>query len=325
MDAIVTFVDKYFNKSSNISNDIIDKEMLEYCPEHKNEMLYYYCLDCGKAYCKTCFVFFGEEKDKHIKHSIIEYEKYKNMSFPLLKKNTDKLDKNIQHLEENIKRCLAYKTSYEHERRAGNRFIKNMQIQFNKQIDGIINIIDSKIKKLKEYINEYKKYKKEVEDFYGLLKQKSNNDKSCESLIIKLTKINQHKFFSSKELDILIDLSKNIYVNTYQTKIGEYNHENIFLGKGLKLGSSPYEIVIDNKKRNEVHITLLMPKDKTPVNHNFQSFIFIKKKGEGIKSYDLDEHKEDKNFYYLQKKIPWNYFGHSLFKIKGVLYDFIIS
>ena len=325
MDAIVTFVDKYFNKSSNISNDIIDKEMLEYCPEHKNEMLYYYCLDCGKAYCKTCFVFFGEEKDKHIKHSIIEYEKYKNMSFPLLKKNTEKLDKNIQHLEENIKRCLAYKTSYEHERRAGNRFIKNMQIQFNKQIYGIINIIDSKIKKLKEYINEYKKYKKEVEDFYGLLKQKSNTDKSCESLIIKLTKINQHKFFSSKELDILIDLSKNIYVNTYQTKIGEYNHENIFLGKGLKLGSSPYEIVIDNKKRNEVHITLLMPKDKTPVNHNFQSFIFIKKKGEGIKSYDLDELKEDKNFYYLQKKIPLNYFGHSLFKIKGVLYDFVIS
>jgi hypothetical protein len=39
MDSIVTFVDKYFNKSSNISNDIIDKEMLEYFPEHKNEIL----------------------------------------------------------------------------------------------------------------------------------------------------------------------------------------------------------------------------------------------------------------------------------------------
>ena len=61
-------------------------------------MLYYYCLDCGKAYCKTCFVFFGDEKDKHNGHSIIEYEKYKNMSFPLLKKNTDKLEKNIEHI-----------------------------------------------------------------------------------------------------------------------------------------------------------------------------------------------------------------------------------
>ena len=325
MDAIVNFVDKYFNKNNDISNKNGDGELLEYCPEHPNEMLYYYCLDCGKAYCKTCFVFFGEEKDKHVRHSIIEYDKYKNMSFPLLKKNTDKLEKNIQHVEENIKRCLAYKSSYEHERKAGNKFIKNLQIQFNAKIDEIINIIDEKIKKLREYINEYNKYKKEVEDFYGLIKHKNNSDKSCESLIIKLTKINQHKFFSSKELDKLLDLSTNIYVNTYQSKVGEFNHENIFLSKGLKLGTSPYEIVIDNKKRNEVQISLLLPKEKTPVNHCFQSFFFIKKKGEGIKTYDLDEFKEDENFLYLKKKIPWNYFGQSIFKIKGVLYECNIS
>ena len=72
MDAVVNFVEKFFNKRNNLSEKI-DNEFLEYCPEHKNEMLYYYCLDCGKAYCKTCFVFFGEEKDKHIGHSIIEY------------------------------------------------------------------------------------------------------------------------------------------------------------------------------------------------------------------------------------------------------------
>jgi hypothetical protein len=325
MDAVVNFVEKFFNKKDNVSNTI-DKELLEYCPEHKKEMLYYYCLDCGKAYCKTCFVFFGHEKDKHNGHSIIEYEKYKNMSFPLLKKNTDKLDKNIEHLEENIKRCLAYKKVYEHERSVGNKLIYNLQIEFNKQIDGIINIIDEQIKKLKEYIKEYDKYKKEVEDFYDVIKNKNNNsDKSCESLIIKLTKINQHKFFSSKEIDKFIDLSKNIYVNTYQSKVGEFNHENMFLSKGLKMGSSPYEIVIDNKQRNEVQISLLMPKERMPIDHNFQAFIFIKKKGEGIQSYDLDELKEDENCYYLRKKIPWDYFGQSIFKLKGVLYDFYFS
>ena len=111
MDAVVNFVEKFFNKKNNLS-ETIDKEFLGYCPEHKKEMLYYYCLDCGKAYCKTCFVFFGQEKDKHNGHSIIEYEKYKNMSFPLLKKNTDKLEKNIEHVEENIKRCLSYKEVY---------------------------------------------------------------------------------------------------------------------------------------------------------------------------------------------------------------------
>jgi hypothetical protein len=322
MDAVVTFVEKYFNKTNKVS-EAIDTEFLEYCPEHKNEMLYYYCLDCGKPYCKTCFVFFGEEKDKHIGHSIIEYEKYKNMSMPLLKKNTDKLESNIQHVEENIKRCIAYKQSYEHERKVGNKFIKNLQNEFNKQIDGIISIIDDQIKKLKEYINEYNKYKKEVEDFYGVIKNKKNNtDKSCESLIIKLTKINQQKFFSSKDIEKLNELSKNMYVNTYQSKIGEFNHENIFLSKGLKMGSSPYELVIDNKQRNEVQISLIIPKERTQINHTYQGFIFLRLKGECIQTYDLDEYKEDENCFYLKKKIPWDYFGQSIFKIKGVLYDF---
>lgn len=44
------------------------------------------------------------------------------------------------------------------------------------------------------------------------------------------------------------------------------------------MGSSPYEIVIDNKQRNEVQISLMMPKDRTSVNHNFHAFIFIRKK-----------------------------------------------
>ena len=322
MDAVVTFVEKFFNKRSKLS-ETIDKEFLEYCPEHKNEMLYYYCLDCGKPYCKTCFVFFGEEKDKHINHSIIEYEKYKNMSMPLLKKNTDKLESNIQHVEENIKKCIAYKNSYEHERIVGNIFLNNLIDEFNKQIDINISIIDEQIKKLKENIEEYNKYKKEVEYFYGDIKdKKTTSDKSCESLIIKLTKINQQKLFSSKDIEKLLELSKCMCVNTFQSKVGEFNHENMFLGKGLKMGSSPYELVIDNKQRNEVNLSITMPKEKTPVNHNFKAFVFIRQKGGCVQAYDLDEYKEDDYFYYLKKKIPWDYFGQSIFKIKGMLYDF---
>ena len=327
MDVIVDFVDKFFNKNiSYENNNNFDKEFLEYCPEHKNEMLYYYCLDCGKPYCKTCFVFFGEEKDKHVGHSIIEYEKYKNMSIPLLKKNKEKLDKNINHVEENIKRCLAYKKIYEHEREVGNKFILKLKNEFNKHIDEIMNTIDEQISHLNGYINEYNKYKKEIEDFYDLMKNKKNNsDKSCEGLIIKLTKINQEKFFSSKDIKKLNDLSKDMYVNTYQSKFGQFNHDNMFLKKGLKLGNSHYEIVIDNKQRNEVQISLLMPKEKTNINHNFQALVFIKKKGECIQSYDLDEFKEDINYYYLRKKIPWDFFGESIFEIKGILYDFYFS
>ena len=329
MDVVVNFVEKFFNKKKvelNLSD--LDKDFLEYCPEHENELLYYYCLDCGKAYCKTCFVFFGAEKDKHNSHSIIEYEKYKNMSFPLLKKNLDKLESNIQHVEENIKRCISYKNSYEHQRKFGNEFINNLQDAFNNQMDTIITSIDDHIKKLKEYINEYNKYKKDIDEFYHVLKNKKSNshpDKSCESLIIKLTNINQHKFFSSKDIEKLSDLSKNFYVNTYQSKIGEFNHENIFLSRGLKLGNSPCELVIDNKQRDEVVISLNIPKNKFHGVHNFKGMIFIRKKGECLQSYDLDEYNEDYNFYRLKKKIPWDFIGSSIFKLKGILYDFYFS
>ena len=88
------------------------------------------------------------------------------------------------------------------------------------------------------------------------------------------------------------------------------------------MGSSPYELVIDNKQRNEVQISLNMQKDRTPIKHNFQAFILIRQKGECVQTYDLDEYKEDYNFYYLKKRIPWDYFGQSFFKIKGMLYDF---
>jgi len=326
MEKVVDFVDKFFNKKNNFDDNISDNDFMEYCPEHKNEMLYYYCLDCGKAYCKTCFVFFGEEKDKHIGHSIIEYEKYKNMSFPLLKKNKEKLEKNIQHVEENIKRCEAYKKIYEHERKVGNMFINKLKNEFNKHIDDIMNTVAQQISQLKDYINEYNKYKKELNDFYDQMKNKKNsNEISCESLIIKLTKINQHKFFSSKDIKKLNDLSKDMFVNTYQSKVGQFNHDSMFLKKGLKLGNSPYEIVIDNKQRNEVQISLLMPKEATNIKHNFQALAFIKKKGECIQSIELDEYKEDENYFYLRKKIPWDFFGQSLFEIKGILYDFYFS
>ena len=169
MDAVVNFVEKFFNKKKIELNDL-DKDFLEYCPEHENELLYYYCLDCGKAYCKTCFVFFGTEKDKHNDHIIIEYEKYKNMSLPLLKKNLDKLESNIQHVEENIKRCISYKNSYEHQRKVGNEFMNNLLDAFNNQIDVIISSIDAHIKKLTEYINEYNKYKKDIDEFYLTIK-----------------------------------------------------------------------------------------------------------------------------------------------------------
>lgn len=332
MDTVVTFVEKFFNKNAEDLSQTIDKDFLEYCPKHKNEVLYYYCLDCDHAYCKTCFVFFGQEKDKHEGHNIIEYKKYKNMSLPLLKKNTDKLESNIQRVEENIKLCMSYREAYEHEKEVGNGLIKNLLKEFNKQMDDILLMIDDKIKVLKEYINEYNKHKKEVDDFNQSIKDnKDISGESSENLIVNLTKINNKKIISLKDIEKLSRLSKDICFNTYQSKFQEFNLKNIFLNKSLKMGSSPYEIIIDNKKRKDrkdINIILKIPKERTPVQHNFKSFILIskKEKGEYIQTYNLDEYKEDDNFYYLKRKIHSDFFGDiNAFKLKGILYDFYFS
>ena len=88
------------------------------------------------------------------------------------------------------------------------------------------------------------------------------------------------------------------------------------------MGTGPCELVIHNKQRDEVIISVNIPRNKFHGVHNFKGIIFIRKKGECMQSYDLDEYSEDYNFYYLKKKIPWDFFGSSIFKLKGILYDF---
>ena len=56
-----------------------DCSISEHCPTNQDELLFYYCSDCQKSYCRTCFVFFGKEKNNHIGHKIIDYQKIKNL------------------------------------------------------------------------------------------------------------------------------------------------------------------------------------------------------------------------------------------------------
>ena len=141
-------------------------------------------------------------------------------------------------------------------------------------------------------------------------------------LIYKIENDISKKLISGKDIEKFNEMTQNIQMRTYQTKLGEFNHENFFLSKSLKLGNSPYDIIIDNRLRNEVLITLMIPKEKITFGHNFTSFIFIRKKGGETETYELEESKEDLENFYYKKRIPWNYFGESVFKIKAVLYDF---
>ena len=327
MSTVVDFVEKVICEKDDDGEIKFVNHFPNFCGNHPNEQIYYYCLDCKKGYCRTCFVFFGEEKDRHINHNILEYEQYKNLNFNSLKFNEEKLDSCIKKAKENIKRCNSYKNVYEFERIQVNKFISDLKKEFNRKIDDNLRLIDTQINNLKKYINDYEKYKKELNNYYSNFSNGNKiNEYSCQKmsqqLINKLSSITSKKFYSSKEIEKLGDLSKGIQVRTFQSKIGEFNHENMFLNKSLKMGNSPYELVIDNKQRNEVCINLCIPKEKITFEHNFSAFIFIRKKGSEAKTYELKEGKQDNNFYYFKKKIPWDSIGESIFKIRGVLYDY---
>ena len=328
MSTVVDFVEKVFEKDKDGEIKFSEK-FQEFCPNHPEEKLFYYCLDCNRGYCQTCFVFFGEEKDRHISHNIIEYEQYKNMNFTSLKTYEDKMNSFIYKVDENIKRCNSYKICYEFERNKGNLLIENLKKEFNRQIDSNLRIINEEISKLQKFKENYEKYKLELNKYYTELSKKNNINnniyayqKMSQNLINKLSSLTSKKFYSSKDMEKLIDLSREMHVHTYLSKLGEFNHETIFLSKSLKMGDSPYELIIDNKKRNEVNIKLIIPKNKITFGHNFSAFVFVRKKGCEANTYELEEGKEDDNYFYYMKKIPWDYFGESIFKIRGILYDY---
>ena len=79
MSTIVDFVEKVFEKDKNGEIKQLSKYQ-DFCPNHPNEKLFYYCLDCNKGYCQTCFVFFGEEKDRHLRHDIREIKPFQLIS-----------------------------------------------------------------------------------------------------------------------------------------------------------------------------------------------------------------------------------------------------
>ena len=138
----------------------------------------------------------------------------------------------------------------------------------------------------------------------------------------ELTQITSENIINNFDTDKLLKLSKEIHVNTYQSKISEFNDDNITLNKTIKLGDSPYILEFNTIKRKEMNINIIITKDKLKLGHNFMAFIFLKKNENEAKYFELKEENEDDNFIYFHNKIPWDYLEHSNFKIKGFLYDF---
>ena len=313
-----------FNNNTN-SNIISDMTDIEFCDKHPDQPLYYYCMDCNKGYCRTCFVFFGEEKDKHNHHKIIEYEKYKLNNVSLFAKEKENLEDKSEELNAYIKRCEALKECYEFERKIVLNYIKKIVDNYNNEIDENIETLDSIIKTYKNYLEQIDKCVKDIQIIYSNAKV---NKEFEEMLMNKIKNVNEIKYYNSKEIDTYSDLSKNININVYQTKLKKFEiKQKSFHYKIPLLDSDKYNLSI-TQKGNEVQIYIYWPEDKNyDDKFNLLPFIFIRKKNKNWESFQLNEFLNYKgNNYYIKRFNANNFCAiNSYFKIKGVLYENLIE
>lgn len=204
-------------------------------------------------------------------------------------------------------------------------YIKKIVDNYNNEIDENIETLDSIIKTYKNYLEQIDKCVKDIQIIYSNAKV---NKEFEEMLMNKIKNVNEIKYYNSKEIDTYSDLSKNININVYQTKLKKFEiKQKSFHYKIPLLDSDKYNLSI-TQKGNEVQIYIYWPEDKNyDDKFNLLPFIFIRKKNKNWESFQLNEFLNYKgNNYYIKRFNANNFCAiNSYFKIKGVLYENLIE
>ena len=299
--------------SSVPKKEIIYKEN---CQIHPDQLLFYYCVDCEKSYCRTCFVFFGQEKYNHNGHQIIDYEKFKiKNNFELLKATKD-LKENNNRVNFYINQCEILKSCYLNEKKIVNNYFKSFIKNFNEKIDKII-------KKVNDLINYYKKYNQQINKTRDNIKKyySTKNDINQASLLNEIIKVNNFEY--TKDIDFLADLSPKFFFNTYHSDLKSYDIVNKNFRFKTKLGDSKYNLVV-LKKENEIQIYIYYPIEKgTKIKKSILPFVYLKKKDNIWEMFELKEFLTYNGYNYFIKRYNAETFCqiNSSIIIKGVLYE----
>ena len=312
---------KKYKKGENNENSDNEMNEVDYCQKHSDQPLYYFCVDCNKSYCRTCFVFFGEEKDKHNNHTIIEYKKYKlNNISQFIKEKENLEDKSIE-LNSLIKRCESLKECYETERELVLNYTKKIIDNYTIEVDNNIKVLDSIINTYQNYLEQIEKCIKDIQKIYT----NSKINKEYEELLMKkINNINEIKYYNSKEIDTYSDISKSVDIKVYQTKLKKFEiKQKSFHYKIPLMKTNKYNLSII-QKGNEVQIYIYWPDDINAENKfNLLPFIFMRKKNKNWEFFKLNEFLNyNGNNYYIKRFNSSNFCNiNSYFKIKAILYE----
>ena len=288
----------------------------ENCQIHPDQLLFYYCVDCEKSYCRTCFVFFGQEKNNHNGHQIIDYEKFKNKNnFELMKATKDLKENNIR-INFLINQCERLKSCYLNEKEIVNNYIKSFIKNYNEKIDENIKKINDIINNYKKYIQQINKTRESIKKYYS-----AKNDFNQASLLKEIKKVNNMKY--RKDIDSFGDLSPKFFFNTYLSDMMSYDIVDKDFRFKTKLGDSKYNLVV-LKKENEIQIYIYYPIEKgTQIKKSILPYVYLKKKDDNWEMLELKEFLTYNGHNYFIKRYDAETFCriNSCIIIKGVLYE----
>ena len=296
----------------------------EHCQTHPDQLLFYYCVDCEKSYCRTCFVFFGQEKNNHNGHQILDYEKFKNKNNLELLKQTKDLKENNDKINFFINQCEYLKNCYLNEKEIVNNYIKSFINSYNEKIDENIKIINDLIINYKNYNQQINQTRENIKKYYSAKNPEININEM--NILNDIKKTNN--FLYANDIDNFPNLSPKFLFNIYQSELKHFDIiDNNFRFK-TKMGNSKYNLVV-LKKENEIQIYIYYPTEKEPqTKKSILPYIYLKRKDHNWELYELKESLIYYGHNYFIKRFNAECFCelNSYIKIKGILYEnFFVS
>ena len=252
-----------FDEDNQNQNDFLNmnyrtqiRKKGEFCPEHRNQLIEYFCLNCNTKHCSKCLLFFNVQSKIHKDHKVINIEEKNKYNIDEIKQNLDDLldtvkklkeyDNNIttdmkviEKKEEFVKVVLDEFTKYYTKKiEKQNKIIDKKTTALNNQLQLINQIRNSYTESLNNFVerddeNGFKDYQKKILGFKDLKKFKYWNSNNIFS----------KPFLNFYETDFI-----DIDINEYNDTIGEikFNIEGLNRELHLKLnGEADDEVLIN--------------------------------------------------------------------------------
>jgi hypothetical protein len=294
-------IDNNINNISNCTDNTLITEMDEdkdICIEH-GKKIEFYCLQCDKYFCAQCFIFFGNEVNKHNNHLIIKVEKINDLGITETLDEYNKLTLTKNKINDLIGKCNAKIRENEIKKYEMIKFINSITNSFRKKIDNDNNVIKNALNYTRNTKNNMdNKYNEVLSQLSNIVGSGNFDNNQNQEIVNKLANITQIDPNLKKDILEKKENSHKISVENYQTDFIEINIPRQFYDNAeiinytLKIVPNYRCKLIFKYLQNKINILLLI-KISDPINSPnypvFQSYIIFRNQKYGIEFLNLSE------------------------------------